>query len=252
MAEAREGWQRPTAALRLGPDEVHVWLVSVGRSRHAVERLRRVLSPDEARAAARFHGPTLQARAIIAHAALRAILARYLPLSPEQLAFARGAFGKPYLAAHPGLRFNLSHAGDLVLIAVAAGRDVGIDVEQVRDDLDVARLAEFAFSPSEVAALERVVPEQRAAAFYAGWTRKEAYVKARGLGFSLPLKSFAVSLSPGEPPALLWSDTDPAAPGRWAFGALALPPGYIGAVVVEGALGRLCCWEWCSSRMATE
>jgi 4'-phosphopantetheinyl transferase len=219
-------------------------LVSVARSRYAIERLRRLLAPDERLAAERFHGAELQARYVVAHAALREILARYLSLPAPLLALARNTYGKPYLTEQPWLRFNLSHAGDLALVGVCARREIGIDLEQVRADLDVDALARHAFAPAEVAALTRLPPEQRTAAFYAAWTRKEAYVKARGLGLSLPLDSFAVSLSPGEQPALLWCAADPTAPARWAFRTLPLPPGYAGTLVVEGYPPQVRHWQW--------
>lgn len=142
------------------------------------------------------------------------------------------------------MQFNLSHAGDLALVAVSHGRRLGIDVERVRDDLALDRLAEFVFSTAELDAWHRVPPPARTTAFFAAWTRKEAYVKALGRGLSLSPKSFAVSPRPDEKAALLWSEGDPAAPRRWTLRALPVWPGYAAAVAVEGRVRRVLIWQW--------
>lgn len=237
-------WERPPDAVRAVADEVHVWLVVVSDSAAAVPRLERVLSPDERASAAKLATAELRTRYVVAHGALRSVLARYLAVPPERLTFGRNAYGKPFVAGPHELRFNLSHAGDLAVIGVCQTRRLGIDVERVRADLDLDRLAAFAFSAPELAAWRRVPPAERPAAFFAAWTRKEAYVKAQGLGLALPLKSFAVALEPAAEPALVWAEGDAAAPRQWTLHALPVGPGYAGAVAVEGPAVRARHWRW--------
>src|ERR1051326_1991505 len=155
--------------------------------------------------------------------------------------FGYGANGKPYFAdeTHRWLRFNLSHSHGVALYAISAEREIGIDVEYVRrvPDVDVENI----FSASEIAALKALPESVRPRAFFACWTRKEAYIKARGGGLSIPLKSFSVSLSPGEPAALL--DASPPAFSRWSLREIAVDPRYAAAVAVEGSPSRIRYWE---------
>ncbi len=237
-------WGPPPDAIRAVADEVHVWLVVVPAWASAVPRLERVLSADEQASAARLATAELRTRYIVAHGALRAVLARYLAMPPERIVFGRNAYGKPLVAGRHPLCFNLSHAGDLAVIGVSWARRLGIDIERVRTDLDLDRLAAFAFSAPELAAWRRVPPAERTRAFFAAWTCKEAYVKAEGLGLSLSLKAFAVALGAEADPALVWAEGDAGAPRRWTIRTLPVGPGYAGAVAVEGQAIRARHWQW--------
>jgi 4'-phosphopantetheinyl transferase len=175
---------------------------------------------------------------------LRAILGRYLGSDPRRLRFHSNHYGKPSLAEPAGwLRFNLSHSGGLALVAVTLDHELGVDVEQVRADLAGLSIAEQFFSPAEVATLRALPEPDRLQAFFNCWTRKEAFVKARGEGLSFPLKRFDVSLAPGEPAALLATHDDPAEAGRWTLHALSPGPGYVAAVAVYGPIMRVECWR---------
>jgi 4'-phosphopantetheinyl transferase len=172
------------------------------------------------------------------------VLALYTETEPARLRFAYGPQGKPSLqsdeAGDTSLRFNLAHSHDLALLAVARGREVGVDVEHVRADFASDEVAGHFFSPRETAAL-RAVPDEaeRARAFFRCWTRKEAYVKARGEGLSLPLDGFTVSLAAGEPAALLGCDADARETQRWTLINLEPGDGYAAAAAVEGTGWRL-------------
>ncbi len=152
--------------------------------------------------------------------------------------FAYTTYGKPLLADETGasgLRFNLTHSHGLALLAVTRGREIGVDVERIRDNLEGEKLAERFFSPREVAALRSLPPELRREAFFHCWTRKEAYIKAVGKGLSLPLDQFDVTLHPGEPAALLATRHDSEEAQRWSMRSLAPGEGYVGALARRGA-----------------
>jgi 4'-phosphopantetheinyl transferase len=205
-----------------------------------------LLSGDETRRANRFHFGRDRRRYVAGRATLRVLLGRYLDRDPASLRFRYGAHGKPALGSLPGepdVRFNLAHSEDLALLAFARGREVGVDLERMRPLPVVERIAETAFSCQERAKLKRLAPEQRQAAFYAGWTRKEAYVKARGEGLGLPLGQFDVSLAPGEPAKLIEVRGAPREAGRWTLMALDVAPGYAAALAVEGACDAPRCWQ---------
>lgn len=233
----------------LGRADLHLWLIDLDLSSAEIDRSRLVLSSDEIERAGRFHFARDVRRFIAAHAGLRSVLSRYVARAPEALAFQSTAHGKPFLTpgapyAIPDLAFNLSHSGELALAAVARGRCVGVDIEQIRPDFASAAIAEHFFSPAEVSALRSLPPEEQTHAFFRCWTRKEAFVKARGEGLSLPLDSFDVAFLPGAPAALLRVGDEDAL-GRWHMHAVALPPHipYEAAVTVEGPIGQVATWQ---------
>src|SRR5208283_4072463 len=130
------------------------------------------------------------------------------------------------------------------LYAVTRGREIGIDLEFIRCDLEVEQIAERFFSRSEIATLRAVPTDLQKYAFFLCWTRKEAYIKARGEGLSLPLDQFDVSLIPGEPAELLGTRPDSDEALRWDLRELAVAPGYVGAVAAEGRGWSLSCSQW--------
>lgn len=176
----------------LHADEIHVWHLSLGMPDLALTQAQATLARDELARAERLRAPHDRRRFIAAHGALRAILAGYYAREPSVLRFASGPRGKPYLLDEPSLCFNLSHSGDLALIAIAREREVGIDVEQIRPERASMAIAERFFSPYESGILHALADDERIAAFFRCWTRKESYIKARGDGFGLPLDSFDV------------------------------------------------------------
>jgi len=236
-------WQKPEQPPELHQDELHVWRVQFDLEVEAPEHLYAVLSPEERERAGFFHFQKDRVRYVSTRGALRLLLARYLNLRAEDLRFETNAHGKPYLDGGD-VRFNVSHSGQVALLAFARGREVGVDVEFLRPGLIDAHIAERYFSPAEVAALQALPPEQHREAFFNCWTRKEAYIKAVGQGLSIPLDSFEVSREPGKPAALLVTRPDAQEARRWSMFALQLGPGYAGAVVVQGQDVDLRCWEW--------
>lgn len=148
-----------------------------------------------------------------------------------------GKFGKPALASEPGpapLCFNLSHSGDVVVYGITRSRSVGVDVEFIRPNIEIMNLAESQFSFEEIKELRETPPSAQVDAFFRGWTRKEAYLKARGEGLGYPLDRFTVALNQVDRPKILWVEDDPNASARWSLFHLNSPDGYAGAAVVEG------------------
>ncbi len=240
-------WDPPPARPVAAGAEVHVWRVALELPRARVEQLAQALSEEERARARRFVFEDARRRFTAARGALRAILGRYLGVAPGDLAFACNAHGKPALAGgagEGGLRFNISHADGLALVAVALGREVGIDIERVREDFATEEIATRFFSPAEFAALQALPAGARCAAFFNCWTRKEAYVKARGAGLSLPLDRFDVSLAPGEPAALLVTADEPAEASRWSLRELAPGAGYAACLAAAGHGWQPRLWQW--------
>ena len=237
-------WTRPPENLDLATDRVDVWRVHISSTTPSEDSL----SADERQRAARFHFDVDRDRYIVAHASLRDILSRYLHCDPQDLKFSTNEFGKPSLTRSndfsrlKNIEFNLSHSGDFALIAVTRGRKVGVDVELIRADIELEDLARRNFSPREVSELMTLPLEHRTLGFFHCWTRKEAYIKAQGLGLSLSLDSFDVSL--GEPAALRATRPDANESARWSLHSLNVESNYAAALAVDGNGLEIQCWDW--------
>jgi 4'-phosphopantetheinyl transferase len=150
--------------------------------------------------------------------------------------------GKLILAATariPSLRFNLSHSNEFALFAFCLEHEVGIDIEKIKPQVAFEGIEARYFSPQERAELEALPLDLRSEGFFLCWTRKEAYVKARGEGLKVPLESFSVSLTPGKPAVLRSSDEE-----RWRLYSLDPTAGFVGALAAEGHEHRLHLWDW--------
>lgn len=235
----------------LAGDEVHVWRARLDVPPTRAERLLGLLARDERERAERFHFQRDRDRFIAARGLLRSILGGYLNVEPGSLRFDYGARGKPSLAPEhnpEGLRFNVSHSQGVALFAVARGRELGVDVERVSARVACEEIAARFFSARESARLFELPEGLRAEAFFNCWTRKEAYIKARGEGLALPLDLFDVSLVPGEPAALLENRIAPEEVSRWSLLELTPWPRFAAAIAVEGRGWRLKCWHWLRSK----
>jgi 4'-phosphopantetheinyl transferase len=240
-------WPSAPDALELPENEVHLWRTALNPPDDSVARLLALLSPEGRGRAARYLFDRHRRSFIVGRGFLRCILSRYLGLTPDAVAFTFTVHGKPELAASmkaPDLRFNLSHSGDWAVLAVTRGREVGIDLEQVRPRVDMEGLARRFFAPGEVAVLTSVAPCERELTFFNCWTRKEAFIKATGEGLSRPLDSFEVSLRPGEPARLLTIEGQPGEAERWSLRTFSPRPGYVGCLAVAGQGWTLRTWDW--------
>jgi len=196
------------------------------------ERYAAVLSDDERQRASQFRFLRDSHRYIVRRGRLRELLARDLGCLPRQVPLSCNRFGKPRIDG-ADIDFNLSHSAGLALYVIAHQLDIGCDIEWRVPGLVGPAVAELFFSPLEVTTLAGLPLEQRDEAFFNCWTRKEAYLKALGLGLSIPLDSFAVSLAPGEPAALLQSRHESDV-GRWSLASFAPAPGLHVAVAARG------------------
>jgi 4'-phosphopantetheinyl transferase len=243
----RTGWQGPPASYEVSDELVHVWRTGTNWPDGGIIALRGWLSGDERQKSDRFHFAIDRTRYIIGRGLLRRLLGQCLGVSPDRLMFRNGAFGKPELAGGDDRlrpRFNISHSGEFVLIAVAVGRTVGIDVEQVHPEVPAEAIARRFFSTRECAALATSNAPWRCEDFHACWTRKEAYIKARGEGLSLPLDQFDVSVEADAPARLLATRPDPEEARRWTLTDLDVGHAHRAALAVERAGWRLRAWEW--------
>ena len=221
----------------LAPGQVQVWILRVDAPRSAAEGVAHVLNPGEKVRAARFHFERDMVRFVLTRACLRTLLANALGSDPASICFGFGAAGKPYVEGGP--QFNVSHSGAYSLVALAQDRSIGVDVERMRPRIEDEALSAY-FSRPEEQALRVRAGRDRVTAFYSCWTRKEAYLKARGAGLSFGLDRFAVTIAPVQP-ALVWVADEPTEPSRWQFRDLSVDQDYAAAIAAEGHGWELLC-----------
>ena len=241
------GWREPPVPVILNGDGVHVWRIALDLPRHRVADLAAHLSGEEQARADKFLVEEARRRFVVSHGATRSILSRYLGLRAEELRFVTGERGKPNLVAiagAPAICFSLSHSGEVALCAVAEGREVGVDVEQIRPVPAWREITARHFSAGERQALRSLAEDQAREAFFHGWTRKEAYSKALGEGVSQRWTAFTVSLQPGAAAEVVNAAPDEPVDGPFTLCPLAPGPGYVAAVAAQGVGWRLSCWRW--------
>jgi 4'-phosphopantetheinyl transferase len=237
-----DSWDLSPDRLALAENEIHVWRASLDCEAPVLHRFEGTLAADEKDRAQRFVFQPDRNSYIAARGILRELLGRYLSRSASAIEFDYGAQGKPALRSGslPSVvQFNASHSHGMALFAFAVARQVGVDVELVRPDFAGEKIAERFFSPQEVRELRSLPAAVQDEGFFLCWTRKEAYIKARGEGLQIPLKSFHVSLTPGQTARLRANDSS-----RWSLRSLRLGSQYAGAVVAEGKDWNLRGWEW--------
>lgn len=222
------------SAFSLSAGEVHIWTVPLASDGAPPPPLA-ALSPDERERAQGYRHELTRRQFVQSRATLRALLAGYLGASPIELHFAHSAQGKPTLSGG-GLHFNVSHTHGLALIAVTREAEVGVDVERLRPQPMHLDMATRYFTPGEAAALRALPAGASEEAFFHVWTRKEAFLKAVGLGLAHGLERFEVSVPPDDPARVLHVDGDRAAGARWLMAALAPARGYVGTLAIEASV----------------
>lgn len=237
---------RPSSLSELTEHKVHVWSASLTLEPVILETFASTLSGEERARAERFIFDRDRNSFTSAHGILRDVLARYLKCAPDGVSYTYGPYGKPALSPvgfRHSLCFNLSHSHGIAVIAIANGRELGVDVEKVRPEFASVEIATRYFSVEEVEELRALPASLQAEGFFLCWTRKEAYVKALGEGLRFPLDSFRVSLSPGKPAELYTKGGSP-----WrieSFVPHVLPDArHVAAVVSEGTAWTAEYFEW--------
>jgi 4'-phosphopantetheinyl transferase len=234
-------WPTGPRAPVLAADEIHVWAVALAVAPEQLAEQFELLDDEERQRANRYAHVPSRHQFIVSRAMLRTLLGRYLALPPQEVRFVSGPQGKPVLDSRK-VHFNVSHTQGLALIAFARLGEIGIDVEQSRHCPTYLDMAERFFSPGEAAALRSLPAEHSAEAFFHVWTRKEAFLKALGLGLAHGLERFEVAVPPEQPARVLHVDGDLAAGARWSLTELAPAQGYVGALAVEARAPRVVCW----------
>jgi len=246
MAADADAWVAAPDSVCASEDEAQVWRAHLDCTPSQLSQFEALLNAEETVRARRFRFAVHRNRFVARRGLLRLLLGRYLQVSPESLRLEYTPHGKPSLAKRyaSDIRFNLSHSQDVALFVVTLGREAGIDVERIQPDFSDHAIPERFFTPREASTLRALPVSQQSAAFFELWARKEAYVKARGQGLSLPLDSFEVPLDDGEPVKLLHVERAPEAAACWTMRTLRPAPGYAGALAVEGTVCMLRCWNW--------
>lgn len=219
------------------PDQVHLhWLaVEETGDRDLDARCLEILSPEERSRYGRFRYHRDRRLYLAAHTLLRATLSHYGSVTPREWSFHTNRYGKPHLVpdnGSPPLRFNLTHTAGLAACVVSTAYEVGLDAEHLDRKTDPG-LADRFFSPVERAQLEGISGEARQRAFFDIWTLKESYVKGRGIGVSLPLRSFGFTLPEDDRGAILFSPPLGDLANRWSFFRFRPGPHHTLAVAVN-------------------
>jgi 4'-phosphopantetheinyl transferase len=220
----------PVDALSLEPRQVDLWFVLLDKleSPALLDSYQALLSADELAREQRFHAPKARLEYLVGRALVRTVLSRYVAVRPEAWEFSYNPHGKPSVAGpgEPGLEFNLSHTEGVVVLAVSAGMEIGVDVESRCRRSNALELARRFFAAPEAAVLEAAPPDELHERFFEFWTLKEAFIKARGTGLVMPLERFAFTLAPGRAPRITFFGVDDERTDQWQFAQLQLAPNY--------------------------
>lgn len=243
MSDAR--WLSCAAPPGARPGEVHLWRASLRPCPAVLQRLHATLSAAERERAARFRFDEHRERFVAGRGIQRAILGGYAGIPPARVRYRTGGHGKLELDDGRGrIRFNATNCEDRALFAVVPWRRIGIDLEAVRPVPEAESIIESFFSAAERRAFLAVPANARDEAFFACWTRKEAFIKALGGGLSIPLDDFDVTFAPGEPARLLALRGLPGPAEAWTLREVDAGPGWAGALAVEGGDFTVRCFDW--------
>jgi 4'-phosphopantetheinyl transferase len=239
-------WLSAPTNLSLKSDEVHVWRAFLDPFANLVAILADTLTDDELKRAERLYFQEDRSYFVLGRGVLRTLLGRYLKCDPKTIRFCYGPYGKPSLTPQANgskLRFNISHSHRVALYAFTYDREIGVDVECIRNDELAKNIPERFFSPREASALESLPEHEQNKAFFTYWTCKEAYLKARGVGLFSDLQRVEVSVTSGAPVLLTGIDGDQKT-GFWSLSELNASPGCAAALAVNGHGWSLKCLQW--------
>ena len=243
-------WADPPLSVAFPAGEIHLWRAALAQTDEVAQRLVRVLSDDEQRRADGFHFERDRRAFGVGRGVLRTLIGRYLGIAPARVRFEYGRWGKPRLAGTlgtSGLRFNAAHSDGLFLCAFTLEQEIGIDLERIVPIPELLQIAELAFSPAEHAALCALTAEARTEAFFDCWTRREAWLKARGAGMAGPRDPTAEHPVMGERRGGGDPQSQGGAEDRWSIRTFRPASEYVAALAVEGPPGPVQAWQWSSA-----
>jgi len=240
-------WHNRNSVLSLQTNDVHVWRASLETGKQQHQMYERILSGEERERASRFHFEKDRIRFIVTRGILRSLLSDYLTIDAGKVSFVYGPYGRPELSAGLSsvpIRFNASHSHGLALFAFTLNRDIGVDIEYILRDISIDDIAGRFFLPNEKSALDMLPSNMKKKAFFACWTRKEAFLKATGKGLSFGLGRVEVPMNPESPASLLSIGGSKEDATLWSLHDIAAAPDYAAAIAVKGHGCNICLQEW--------
>ncbi len=241
-------WEFGPKNPELSDSNIHVWRIQLPIQDGLSNILLQHLSDDEKSRMDKYHFAVDKSRFLAARAALRQLISYYLDTSPEKIPFNYTEFGKPFIdIIDAPLKFNLSHANNCILIAITKNADIGIDVEEMKPEIDLLGVARLILNDNEYNKLQALREEERVFAFYRAWTRKEAFIKAIGKGFSFPLKQVEVTLLPEETNqivAIEGSHNKGNKDTQWRLIEIIPGPNYLSSLAVAENIQNINLWDF--------
>lgn len=223
-------------------NSVDIWSIDTAKFPDNLTPYFQIISKEEQLRSQRFKFEKDQRLNILARSGLRVLAAQCLNCAPITIQMGYEEYGKPYFLDYPELKFNVSHSGEMIVLAFIQQFELGVDVEYIKTDFEVMDIADNFFAHDEIQNLKEVEKELQFEAFYRCWTRKEAFIKAKGSGLSFPLADFSVSI--GEKAKLLATRWDEDEKNEWSLSSFMPKNGYVGALAVHGPVKTIKYHEW--------
>ena len=223
---------------------VHIWNISFDINDHKFQSYFKLLSKEEKVRAHRFRFFKDKKCFVVTRATLRLISSHYLSKEIEDIVFEYEDYGKPYFKHNTDLNFNVSHSGNRAVIGFVHHHTIGIDIEKIKNDFDTFEIASNFFSKAEIDALRNIPKAEQYLAFYRCWTRKEAFIKAKGSGLSFPLDTFSVSLDSDLEASLLYTKWNPLEKDEWKLTSFIPGDGYIAALITDKQVKSVEYFDW--------
>jgi 4'-phosphopantetheinyl transferase len=220
-------------------NQVHIWCALLESNEEQLNQFFNLLDANEQHRAQRFRFAKDRSHFIISHGILRKLLGHYLKIAPQTLQFGYTKFNKPFLMAYPELQFNLSHSKNIALFAITVNHVIGVDVEYINPACDIDAIAERYFSTREYAVLKMLNGDEKISAFFNGWSRKEAFLKAIGQGLSYSLAKVEVNMQINKPAKLLALDDKNENVSDWLLQALNPLDNYAAALAIKNPLAKI-------------
>ncbi|MFY0591774.1 4'-phosphopantetheinyl transferase family protein [Roseivirga sp.] len=240
-------WQSVSEPPPLIKNYVHLWKFKQDSFRNTLAPLSSLLSEDELKRASKFRFDKDRLTYIVARGNLRKLLSKYLNIPGHAINFKYNSQSKPFIDSKTNLKFNVSHSGGIILVGFVLEHDIGVDIEFDKKQVETAQVAQSFFSRNETSKLLSLPEKEQLQAFYNCWTRKEAFIKAKGGGLSIPLDQFEVSLLPDESPELKIIRWDPADVSNWQLKSFKIDKDYTAATIVSNSVLQYKCFEGTAS-----